>query len=235
MGSVALQLLDANDAGLVSLLTRAPGLDVALLGRLGGPGFLDRVLAAGVLVRRQAAGGIDLVAANAFPTITVDPALSGRLAAALIERGRHIEAIGLLIDGGAHERAARTLMDLPESVTRFVEPRALLALLARLGTVTEREPALLLLRAAASAQIGRVDLTGADIDRALELATSVDPPMRRRISVEAAEWLLLQGRRDEAVATVQEAISQLGPGEDRTLRPSALRARRRRVHELQPG
>ena len=40
--------------------------------------------------------------------------------------------------------------------------------------------------------------------------------MRRRISVEAAEWLLLQGRRDEAVSTVQEAVSQLGPGEDRT-------------------
>ena len=40
--------------------------------------------------------------------------------------------------------------------------------------------------------------------------------MRRRITVEAAEWMLLQGRTDEAVSTVQDAITELGPGEDRT-------------------
>jgi DNA-binding SARP family transcriptional activator len=214
--AASLQQLDGTDAGLVSLLSRTPGIDRGLLTRLGGPGFVDRALEAGVLLRRQAAAGFDVVAGATVPPAPVAAEVSGQLASALIDRGRPIDAVGLLIDAGAHERAARELMELPESVTREVEPRAMLSLLARLGTVIEREPALLLKRAASSVYIGRVDLARADIDRALELAVSAEPPMRRRITVEAAEWMLLQGRTDEAVSTVQAAITELGPGEDRT-------------------
>lgn len=216
MSAASLQHLDSHDAGMVSLLIKAPDVDRSLLARLGGPGFVDRVLAAGVMLRRRAAGGFDLVASASVPTTAVEAELSARLGRALLERGRPVEATGLLLDAGEHDEAAATLMGLPESVTRYVAPRTVLALLARLGTVTEREPALLLMRAAASAQIGRVDLTGVDIDRAMQLAESADPAMRRRVSVEAAEWLLLQGRHADAVATVNAAINELGPGEDRT-------------------
>ena len=225
----------ARTPGWSSLLSRTPGIDRGLLTRLGGPGFVDRALEAGVLLRRQAAAGFDVVAGATVPPAPVAAEVSGQLASALIDRGRPVDAVGLLVDAGAHERAARELMELPESVTREVEPRVMLSLLARLGTVIEREPALLLKRAASSVYIGRVDLARADIDRALELAVSAEPPMRRRITVEAAEWMLLQGRTDEAVSS--------GPGRDHRarsrrrphLRPCPCRAGRCRVDQLQSG
>lgn len=216
-GSAAsLQQLDANDAGLVNLLARAPGIDQGLLIKLGGPGFLDRALAAGVPLRRQLAGGVDVVGESAYRSTNVEPSVAARLATALIDRGRAVEAIGLLLDAGAHDRAARTLTQLPESVARGIEPRLMLGMLARLGTLTEREPGLLLLRAEASAVIGRIDRTGADIELAVLMAENADPPLRRRVAVEAAEWLLAQGKREEAIKSAEQAIRELGPGEDRT-------------------
>lgn len=214
--SAALQQLDRNDVGLVGMLARAPGIDQSLLRQLGGSGFIDRALAAGVPLRRQLTGGIDLVAESAFRGADVEPAVAARVAGALAKGDRPIEAIELLLDAHASESAVRRLVELPDSITRTVEPRSMLALLARLGTLTEREPMLLLMRAAALSVIGQLDRAGADIERAADLATTVDPSTRRRVMVEAAEWKMLQGHADDAVATAEQAIKELGPGEDRT-------------------
>ena len=162
--SAALQQLGPRDNAVIGLLSRAPGIDRRLLDRLAGPGFVERALAAGVPLRRLLTGGIDLAAAASFRSAPVEPMAAAHLAAELVERDRPIEAIGLLLDAGAHAEAARMVMELSESVTDTVEPRLLLGLLARLGTVTEHEPALLLLRAAATRSIGRVDDAVADID-----------------------------------------------------------------------
>jgi len=212
----ALHQLDTNDVGVVGLLARAPGIDQPLLLTLGGRGFVSRALAAGVPLRRQVTGTVDLVADVAFRTANVDPTVAARLSSALVDRDRPIEAIGLLLDAGAHDRAARMIAQLPESVAMTVEPRAMLGLLARLGTMTESEPVLLLRRATASRVIGRLDSSGADIERAMSLVNSAEPALRRRVSVEAAEFLLSQGSRAKAIAAAEQALSDLGPGEDRT-------------------
>lgn len=208
--------LDTNDVGLVGLLARIPGIDQRLLTKLGGAGFVDRALAAGVPLRRQMTGAIDLVAQAAFRTTEIDSTVAARLATALVERDRPIEAVGLLLDAGAHDRAAKVLATLPESVALTVEPRAMLGLLARLGSITESDPALLLARAASSYEVGRLESAGADIERATALVGAADPALRRKVLVEAAEWLLNQGHRPEAVASAEQALRELGPGEDRT-------------------
>ena len=66
-----------------------------------------------------------------------------------------MEAVGLLLDAGEHDRATRMMMGLSESITDTVEPRQMLSLLARLGPTTDRQPALLLLRASATEALGR--------------------------------------------------------------------------------
>jgi DNA-binding SARP family transcriptional activator len=108
------------------------------------------------------------------------------------------------------------VMELSESVTDTVEPRLLLALLARLGTIVDQEPALLLLRAAATRSIGRVDDAMADIDRAVERAATSDPRLRRRAEVEAARARLAEGRREDAVRDARKALVDLGAGEEHT-------------------
>jgi DNA-binding SARP family transcriptional activator len=214
--AAAIQQLDPSDRVLVSLLARAPGIDQSLLASLGGPGFLWRALEVGVPLRRQISGDIDVLDATSFRAHGIEPATATRLAGALVQRDRPIEAVGLLLDAGAHDKAARMLMELPESIINTVDPRALLAVLARLGSVTEREPGLLLLRANASAMIGRSDLGNADVDKAAERAKSAEPHVRRRVSVASARRLLVDGHADEAIALAEEGLRDLGPGEERT-------------------
>lgn len=214
--SAAMQQLGPRDNAVIGLLARAPGIDRRLLDRLAGPGFAERALAAGVPLRRLLTGGLDLAAAASFRSAPVEPMAAAHLAAELVERDRPIEAIGLLLDAGAHADAARMVMDLSESVTDTVEPRLLLGLLARLGTVTEHEPALLLLRAAATRSIGRVDDAVADIDRAVARAAASEPHVRRRAAVEAARARLAEGRREDAVRAAEQALVDLGAGEEHT-------------------
>ena len=146
--------------GLVGMLARAPGLDERFLDKLGGPGFVERIVAAGVPLRRRIDGTIDLLNEASFRSIEIEPATALRLARELVERDRHIEAVGLLLDAGAHERAAAVMTDLPQSVTDTVESRTLLSVLARLGSMTEQEPSLLLLRSTALSLLGRFDVAG---------------------------------------------------------------------------
>ncbi len=214
--SAAMQQLGPRDNAVIGLLARAPGIDRRLLDRLAGPGFVERVLAAGVPLRRLLTGGLDLAAAASFRSAPVEPMAAAHLAAELVERDRPIEAIGLLLDAGAHADAARMVMDLSESVTDTVEPRLLLGLLARLGTVTEQEPALLLLRAAATRSIGRVDDAAVDIDRAVARAAASEPHVRRRAGVEAARARLAEGRREDAARAAEQALVDLGAGEEHT-------------------
>jgi DNA-binding SARP family transcriptional activator/tetratricopeptide (TPR) repeat protein len=214
--SAAMQQLGPRENAVIGLLARAPGIDRRLLDRLAGPGFVERALAAGVPLRRLLTGGLDLAAAASFRSAPVEPMAAAHLAAELVERDRPIEAIGLLLDAGAHADAARMVMDLSESVTDTVEPRLLLGLLARLGTVTEREPALLLLRAAATRSIGRVDDAVVDIDRAVARAAASEPHVRRRAGVEAARARLSEGRREDAVRAAEQALVDLGAGEEHT-------------------
>ncbi len=214
--SAAMQQLGPRENAVIGLLARAPGIDRRLLDRLAGPGFVERALTAGVPLRRLLTGGLDLAAAASFRSAPVEPMAAAHLAAELVERDRPIEAIGLLLDAGAHADAARMVMDLSESVTDTVEPRLLLGLLARLGTVTEQEPALLLLRAAATRSIGRVDDAVVDIDRAVTRAAASEPHIRRRAGVEAARARLAEGRREEAVRAAEQALVDLGAGEEHT-------------------
>jgi DNA-binding SARP family transcriptional activator len=214
--SAALQHLGPRENAVIGLLARAPGIDRRLLDRLAGPGFVERALAAGVPLRRLLTGGLDLATAASFRSAPVEPIAAAHLAAELVERDRPIEAIGLLLDAGSHGEAARMVMELSESVTDTVEPRLLLGLLARLGAIVDHEPGLLLLRAAATRSIGRVDDAMADIDRAVERAATSDPRLRRRAEVEAARARLAEGRRDDAVQAAQKALVDLGAGEEHT-------------------
>jgi DNA-binding SARP family transcriptional activator len=214
--SAALQQLGPRENAVIGLLARAPGIDRRLLDRLAGPGFVERALAAGVPLRRLLTGGLDLAAAASFRSAPVEPMAAAHLAVELVERDRPIEAIGLLLDAGAHAEAARMVMGLSESVTDTVEPRLLLGLLARLGVVTEREPALLLLRAAATRSIGRVDDAVADIDRAVAQAATSEPRLRRRAEVEAARARVAEGRHQDAVRAAEQALVDLGVGEEHT-------------------
>ena len=68
-----------------------------------------------------------------------------------------------------------------------------MSLLARLGSSVERDPELLLRRAGASRQLGRLDEAAADIDRAVESAVAAPPPVRRRVAIESARARLTQG------------------------------------------
>ena len=76
----------------------------------------------------------------------------------------------------------------------------MLSVLARLGTVTDSEPALLLLRANAAAPLGRLDQVIDDVDRAAALAEHADPPVRRRVEAAVARTEFFRGHRDEAIA-----------------------------------
>ena len=111
------------------------------------------------------------------------------------------------------------MMGLSESITDTVEPRQMLSLLARLGPITDREPALLLLRASATEALGRVDEAGSDIDQAVTMAVDAEPALRRRVAIESARAGLADGRRDEAAAN---------------RRADARRARRRREPDVRP-
>jgi DNA-binding SARP family transcriptional activator len=212
----ALQRLAARDAAVVGLLARAPGLHRSLLDRLAGTGFVDRAVAAGVPLRRQLAGGVELAMAAAFRTVPLERSMAEHLASELVERGWAVEAINLLLDAGDHHRATQLVMDLSESITETVESQTLLGLLRRLGPVTEREPLLLLRRAAATRAIGRLDAARRDIDRAVELAEAGDPKVRRRVSVEAARARLVDGDRDAAARGAKQALVDLGANEERT-------------------
>ena len=124
--------------------------------------------------------------ASALRTAPIDPAIAGDLANDMLARGRDLEAIGLVLDAGDHHRATAMMKGLSESVAETVEPRPMLSLLARLGSTVDREPELLLLRAGARRSIGRVDEAVADIDRAVDQATTARAPVRRRVAIESA-------------------------------------------------
>ncbi len=214
--AAALQQLDTADRVLVELLARTPGLDQSLLASLGGPGFVGRALQAGIPLRRQITGDIDVLDAPFYRAHEIETATATRLASALAQRGRPLEAAGLLLDAGAPDRAARLLTSLPESVTKSVEPRAMLSVLARLGTVTDSEPALLLLRANAASSLGRLDQVIRDADRAAALAPHADPPVRRRIEAAVARAEFLRGHREKAIALANSGLRDIGPGEEHT-------------------
>jgi DNA-binding SARP family transcriptional activator len=213
----ALQQLSPSDGELVSLLARTHGFDRFLLDKLGGAGFLERVVDAGVPMRRQAAGGIALGNEESYRTPVVDTVAAGRLATELLARGQAIDAAGVLLDAGAHDRAARMLAELPESIIDTTEPRRLMALLARLGTAVEDDAALLLLRGAGAKRIGRLDQASTDIARAMRLVERSDSPLQRRVAVWHADQLWAQGRLEEAERAASDALVNLGPGEDLTL------------------
>ena len=212
----ALQHLTPREHAVVALLARTPGIDQHLLDKLAGDGFVDRAVAAGVPLRRQLTGALDVAWASAFRAASIDPETAAALADELLERGRALEAVGLLLDAGDVERATAMVLTLSESITDTVEPRQMLSLLARLGPIAEREPALLLLRASATRSLGRVDEAVADIDKAVVMATSAPPPLRRRVSIESARARLTEGRREDAERIAERTLLELGDGEDRT-------------------
>jgi DNA-binding SARP family transcriptional activator len=214
--AAGLQSLEAADRVLVGLLARTPGIDQALLTSLGGHGFVRRALDAGIPLRRQLSGAFDVLGAAYFRAHDIDRETATRLATALAERDRPLEAVGLLLDAGESERAAAMLTGLPESVTKSVEPRAMLSVLARLGTVTDGEPGLLLLRANAAALLGRLDQAIDDIDRAATLVRHAEPPVRRRIAAAVARTEFFRGHREQAIALATSGLRDIGPGEEHT-------------------
>ena len=91
------------------------------------PGSSTGRRVAGIPLRRQVTGGLDLAAAASFRTAPVDsrgrrPA--GRPSCSTADGS--IEAISLLLDAGQHEQATRLVMELSESIIDTVEPRLLL-------------------------------------------------------------------------------------------------------------
>lgn len=212
----ALQHLLPHEVAVLGLLARAPGLEPALLDRMGGAGFVQRCLAAGVPLRRRVTGELDLATASGFrgADLPADGAMS--LADELVGRGRPIEALNLLLDAGLPDRAVRMLTVLNESLAESVDPRALLGLLARLGTIVDREPALLLFRATAERDLGQLEQAAADVDTAVRLSVTAPPALRHRVAVEAARARLTEGDVIAAVAIAEQALREIGPGEERT-------------------
>jgi DNA-binding SARP family transcriptional activator len=214
--STALQHLDAHEHAVIALLARAPGIDRPLLDKLGGDGFVDRAILAGVPLRRQMTGALDLASASTFRAAPIDADTARELAGELLDRGRIMEAVVLLLDAGQQEQAIAMVIELSESLTDTVEPRDMINLLARLGATTDREPSLLLLRASATEALGRVEEAAVDVDRAVELAMDAAPSLRRRVAIESARTRLIHGRRDEAARIAQATLAELGDGETRT-------------------
>lgn len=212
----AQQRLRPEEIAVLALLARAPGLDTQLLERVGGAGFVERCVTAGVPLRRLVTGELVLALATGFRAIPLSPSTATQLAGELIERERPLDAITLLLDAGLHERAARSLTDLNESMAESIEPRALINLLARLGTVAEDQPGLLLLRATAERNLGRVDQAADDIDKAVRISGTAPPIIRHRVAVEAARARLTGGDVAAAVRIAERALGELGPGEERT-------------------
>ncbi len=212
----ALQHLSRRERSVVGLLARAPGIDTHLLERLGGTGFVRRAAIAGVPLRRQITGALEVANASVLRTVAIDPDIAAALADDMLGRERALEAIGLVLDAGDHERATAMMKGLSESVTDTVEPRPLLSLLARLGSSAEREPALLLLRAEARRAIGRVDEAINDLDQAVVLAATAPAPLRRRVAIEAARARMAEGDRDDAERIAIATLAELGDGEGRT-------------------
>lgn len=212
----AVQHLSQHERSVVALLARAPGIDRHLLDRLGGDRFVERAAGAGVPLRRQITGALELATASAFRGTPIEPTIAATLADDMLERGRAMEAIGLVLDAGDHARATAMFKGLNDSITDTVEPRPLLSLLARLGSTIEHEPALLLLRANAAWAIGRLDEAVTDIDRAVAQAADAAPELRRRVAVEAARARLVEGDRDAAERAAADTLAELGDGEGRT-------------------
>ena len=113
----------------------------------------------------------------------------GRRAGRRAARARtgRLEAVGLLLDAGEHERATQMVMGLSESITDTVEPRQMLSLLARLGPTTDREPGLLLLRAVGDrgARPGRRGRPSTSTGPSSWPPTPI-PSLRRRVAIESA-------------------------------------------------
>ncbi|MFV0310004.1 MAG: hypothetical protein ACK5OX_19920 [Desertimonas sp.] len=214
--AAALGQLQPHEAGVLGLLARAPGLAPGLLDHMGGAGFAQRCVAAGVPLRRHVTGELELTTTAGFRTTELPPDGAMSLADELVERHRPAEALNLLLDAGLPERAVHVLATLNESVAESVEPRSLLALLARLGTVVEREPALLLFRATVERDLGQLEQAAADIDIAVRLSQSSPPALRHRVAVEAARARLTEGDRDDAMRIAEQALAEIGPGEERT-------------------
>jgi len=207
--------LRSPDVAIVSVLARCPGLGEHLLESIGGRDVVARLLAAGAPLRRHSTDGFEIVAAESFKAFPVDPTVASRFAAELVH-DRPIDAIALLVDAGEFRQAAQVMSALTESGLEQIEPRRLLALLARFGASVERNPALLLVRAGASTAVGRPAQAIHDVDLAMSLADQALPALRRRITVEAARARLVEGRHDEAVQAAEAALSDIEPGEERT-------------------
>jgi DNA-binding SARP family transcriptional activator len=214
--AAALQQLDDADRVLVGLLARTPGIDQVVLAELGGTEFIRRALDAGIPLRRHVSGELDVLDATFFRAHEIDAATATRVAGALAQRDRPIEAVGLLLDAAAPTAAAELLVGLPESVSKSVEPRAMLGVLARLGTVTDADPALLLLRANAALALGRQDQAFGDVDRAALLAKRAEPPVRRRVEAAVARTEFFRGNREQAIVLATSGLRDIGPGEEHT-------------------
>ena len=188
-----------------------------MLDRVGGEGFVRHAVARGVPLRRQVNGTLELAAATALRGTPVDPAVAATLADDMLERGRALEAITLVLDAGGHERATSMIRGLTESVADAIDPQSMQSLLARLGSSVESDPELLLRRAGASRQLGRLDAAAADIDRAVESAVGGPPQVRRRVAVESARARLTQGDVAAAERIVHDTLREVGEGEGQTI------------------
>ncbi|MET0579144.1 MAG: hypothetical protein ABW122_10840, partial [Ilumatobacteraceae bacterium] len=196
--AATLEHLEPRELAVIALLARAPGIDRHFLDRLAGDGFVQRAVARGVPLRRQVTGALDLVWASAFKSVAVDVETAAVLAAELLERGRPLDAVGLLLDAGRVDRAVEMVRDLSESITDTVEPRQMLSLLARLGPAVNRDPALLLLRASEMDALGRSFEAGADVELAVRVAVDAQPALRRRVANASARAMYAAGRCDDA-------------------------------------
>ena len=92
----------------------------------------------------------------------------------------------------------------------------MLSLLARLGSMVERDPELLLLRSGIHRQVGRVDESIADVDRAVERSYAAPPQVQRRVAIESARARLVEGKTELAEQIIHTTLSELGEGEGRT-------------------
>jgi DNA-binding SARP family transcriptional activator len=206
--------LEPRDAAIVRLVARVVTVDRPMLDRVADDRFVQRAVLAGVPLQHESSGGLFFLGATAFVNGPLDGPAAERMASALIDRERRLEAVHLLLDAGDHPRAADEVSNLPSSTVETMEARSAIALINRFGAYAEQHPALLLLRAEAQARIGRRDRAWADVQRAEELGSSVDAPAKRRIDVEVAELRLSQGHRDEAMAIAERILAEAEPGEE---------------------
>jgi DNA-binding SARP family transcriptional activator len=199
-----------------------PRIDDRIAGIAAGAGALDRLMAAGLPLRRRADGWLELpdpirdalrAAAPALPTATIHA-----VADAYLDRGDPATALGFLVRAGDPDALAGTLAARSWHELTPLDATELRAALATLpDDVVARHPRVLLAAARVAESGVHLAWRTALLERARTLpAADADPVLRREVLVEQAADASRAGDVDATVPLAEEVLAGAGHAESRT-------------------